>query len=93
MSFTGDRRSEGAVDVQLQDFIETETRKQQFQGLVHSLTDICWENCVDRPGPRLDPKIEKCLMNCVERFIDTTNFITNRLERVVLNNSSELSAE
>ena len=30
---------------------------------------------------RLDGKTEGCLTNCVERFIDTTNFIVNRLEK------------
>ncbi|KAK2588406.1 hypothetical protein KPH14_004412 [Odynerus spinipes] len=93
MSLTADRSSEDATDLQLQDFIEKESRKQQFQNLTHSLTDICWETCIDRPTPRLETKIEKCLVNCVERFIDTTNFITNRLERIALSKRSEMSLE
>lgn len=70
------------VDEQLQRFIEAETKRHQFQGIVHELTGICWETCMDRPTPRLESKVHKCLVNCVERFIDTTNYITNRLERV-----------
>lgn len=49
---------------------------------MHNLTDICWDICVDHPGTRLEPKTQKCMVNCVERFIDTTNFITNRLTKV-----------
>ncbi|EZA52716.1 Mitochondrial import inner membrane translocase subunit Tim8 A [Ooceraea biroi] len=60
-----------------------------FQGLVHELTGICWETCMDKPSPRLEPKVHKCLVNCVERFIDTTNYITNRIERVAANLISE----
>jgi len=56
-----------------------------FQGLVHELTGICWETCMDKPSPRLEPKVHKCLVNCVERFIDTTNYITNRIERIATN--------
>ncbi|XP_031836157.1 mitochondrial import inner membrane translocase subunit Tim8 A-like [Nomia melanderi] len=93
MSFMEEQRSQGAVDERFQAFIETEAKKQQFQELVYNLTDICWDICVDEPSPRLSAKIEKCLVNCVERFIDTTNFITNRLERVVVNSSSELDME
>lgn len=78
------------VDHQLKSFIETETKKQQFQVLVHELTDICWETCMDRPSARLESKVQKCLVNCVERFIDTTNFITNRLGRVASDSQSTI---
>ncbi|KAG7309194.1 hypothetical protein JYU34_005121 [Plutella xylostella] len=50
-----------------------------FQVLVHGLTDTCWETCMGRPTARLEPKTEACMMNCVERFIDATTFITKRL--------------
>nr|CAD7428407.1 unnamed protein product [Timema monikensis] len=65
-------------DPQLQQFIEIETQKQKFQFLVHGLTDICWELCIDKPSSRLDNKSEHCLKNCVERFIDCSNFVLNR---------------
>jgi len=52
-----------------------------FQHLVHDLTDQCWEVCMDKPSTRLEPKTESCLVNCVQRFIDTTNFVVNRLEK------------
>ncbi|RVE50435.1 hypothetical protein evm_004972 [Chilo suppressalis] len=47
--------------------------------LVHGLTDTCWDTCMGRPSMRLDSKTEVCIMNCVERFIDATTFITKRL--------------
>lgn len=71
----------GAVDPQLQHFIEVETQKQRFQQLVHQMTELCWEKCMDKPGPKLDSRAEACFVNCVERFIDTSQFILNRLEQ------------
>jgi len=68
-------------DPHLQNFIEQETQKQRFQQLVHGLTENCWDTCVDKPSTRLDGKTEACLVNCVERFIDTTNFVVNRLDK------------
>lgn len=68
-------------DPQMQRFIESETQKQRFQQLVHSLTDQCWDTCMGTPGQKLDRKTESCLTNCVERFIDTSNFVVNRLEK------------
>ncbi|XP_048718856.2 LOW QUALITY PROTEIN: mitochondrial import inner membrane translocase subunit Tim8 A [Caretta caretta] len=71
----------GATDPQLQHFIEVETQKQRFQQLVHQMTELCWEKCMDKPGPKLDSRAETCFVNCVERFIDTSQFILNRLEQ------------
>ncbi|XP_032628100.2 mitochondrial import inner membrane translocase subunit Tim8 A [Chelonoidis abingdonii] len=70
-----------ATDPQLQHFIEVETQKQRFQQLVHQMTELCWEKCMDKPGPKLDSRAETCFVNCVERFIDTSQFILNRLEQ------------
>ncbi|CAB3233539.1 unnamed protein product [Arctia plantaginis] len=67
------------VDPQLETFILSETQKQRFQVLVHGLTDTCWDTCMGHPTNRLGSKTEVCIMNCVERFIDATTFITKRL--------------
>lgn len=78
-------------DPQFQQFIEIESQKQKFNGLVHGLTDQCWDLCFsDKPASRLDSKTENCISNCVERFIDTSNFVVNRLEKVGLGAVSEL---
>uniref|UniRef100_A0A4W4G128 Mitochondrial import inner membrane translocase subunit n=1 Tax=Electrophorus electricus TaxID=8005 RepID=A0A4W4G128_ELEEL len=69
------------TDPQLQQFIEIESQKQRFQQLVHQMTEVCWEKCMDKPGPKLDSRAEVCFVNCVERFIDTSQFILNRLEQ------------
>ncbi|TRY60122.1 hypothetical protein DNTS_006436 [Danionella cerebrum] len=69
------------ADPRLQQFIEIESQKQRFQQLVHQMTEVCWEMCMDKPGPKLDSRTEVCFVNCVERFIDTSKFILNRLEQ------------
>ncbi|KAM9470435.1 mitochondrial import inner membrane translocase subunit Tim8 A [Clarias gariepinus] len=74
--------SEGVrTDSQLQQFVEIESQKQRFQQLVHQMTEVCWEKCMDKPGPKLDSRAEVCFISCVERFIDTSQFILNRLEQ------------
>lgn len=81
MSLDGIASQFAGADPQLQHFIEVETQKQRFQTLVHGLTDQCWDICVEKPSSRLDSKTESCLANCVDRFIDTSNFVVNRLEK------------
>ena len=40
------------------------------------LTVDCWDLCVSNPSvSKLDSKTESCIVNCVERFIDTNQFI------------------
>ncbi|KAM5326954.1 mitochondrial import inner membrane translocase subunit Tim8 A-like [Glossophaga mutica] len=73
--------SSSAADPQLQRFLEAETEKQRFQQLVHQLTELCWEKCMDKPGPKMDSRAEACFVNCVDRFIDTSKFILSRLEQ------------
>ncbi|KAK2891061.1 hypothetical protein Q8A67_013704 [Cirrhinus molitorella] len=51
--------NQGATaDPQLQQFIEIESQKQRFQQLVHQMTEVCWEKCMDKPGPKLDSRTE-----------------------------------
>ena len=71
----------GLSDPGMQRFLEAETQKQRFNQLVHSLTDECWDLCMKTPGQKLDSKTERCMSQCVERFIDTSNFVVNRLEK------------
>jgi len=69
-------------DPQVQRFLEAETQRQRFQQLVHSLTSDCWDTCFTKaPAAKLDRRTETCIVNCVERFIDTSNYIVNRLEK------------
>ena len=70
------------VDPELQRFLQVESQKAQLNVRVHSFTDICWDKCVDKIGPTMDGRTEKCVVSCVERFLDTTNFIINRLEKL-----------
>lgn len=70
-----------ADDPELARMLQIEGQKAKFQSLVHNLTDQCWEKCMpDKPGNKLDSKTETCLVNCVERFLDTSSFVVRRLE-------------
>ena len=67
------------ADPELQQFMAIEGQKAKFQQHVHNLTDICWEKCIDKTGSKLESRQHSCITNCVERFIDSSNFIINRL--------------
>ncbi|RZF32685.1 hypothetical protein LSTR_LSTR004113 [Laodelphax striatellus] len=79
-------------DPQMQKFIEEQVQKQRFQNLVSELTSKCWDTCIDKPTPRLESRAEACLVNCVERFMDSTHFVLNRFEQMskTMNSSDSL---
>ncbi|EEC17506.1 mitochondrial import inner membrane translocase subunit Tim8, putative [Ixodes scapularis] len=66
---------------ELKSFIEGETAKQRYQHLVHELTEKCWDTCVDKPSAKMDAKTESCIQNCVNRFMDATTLIVDRLAK------------
>jgi import inner membrane translocase subunit TIM8 len=71
------------VDPELQQFITMESQRAQFQSQVHKLTDMCWEQCLDKPRDKLDPKTSTCMSNCVERFIDLSLNIATRFQQML----------
>lgn len=77
MSFGG-ASNNSQIDRKLQEELMAEDQKQRFQSQIHAFTDMCWEKCVDKPGSKLDGKTETCIVNCVERFLDTNIFIAKR---------------
>lgn len=69
------------MDPELQRFLAVEGQKAKFQQHVHNLANVCWEKCIDKTGAKLESKQQTCIVNCVERFIDTSNFVINRLSQ------------
>ena len=78
--------TDGINDPELKNFLEMQSRQAQLTSQAMQFTDLCWEKCVEKPGNKTignggDSKTEACLANCVERFLDTTEFILRRLEQ------------
>lgn len=71
------------IDPRLREELMIEEQKAKFQLQVHQFTDTCWNKCIDKPANKLDSKTETCLVNCVERFIDTTLLITKRFSELI----------
>ena len=68
------------MDPELQKEVMRQTQLAQFSNNVHSLSDVCWDKCVDKIYHKPDSKTQACVTNCVNRFLDTALFITNKLQ-------------
>ena len=75
--------NQSKIDPKLQQDLMIEEQKAKFQVQVHRFTDLCWDKCVDKPSNKLDSRTETCMVNCVERFIDTTMMVTNRFAELI----------
>ncbi|TKY90950.1 hypothetical protein EX895_000948 [Sporisorium graminicola] len=66
---------------ELQTFLDAEQAKARVQSSIHTFTDRCWDQCVKSSiGSSFGCGEEACLSNCVERFLDTSLFIVNKLQ-------------
>ncbi|SGY79090.1 BQ5605_C008g05036 [Microbotryum silenes-dioicae] len=66
---------------ELQAFLEQEQTKARLQTSIHTFTDMCWDKCITGSiGGRFSRGEESCLVNCVDRFLDTSLFIVKNLE-------------
>ena len=69
------------------------SQSHKFSQVINSLTDQCWDICISNPGHSLDNKTQRCLTNCVERFLDTARFVSGKLEAKSLEISQSSSSE
>ena len=54
----------------------------------------CWDQCVTgNPGQKLGYKAEGCLQNCVNRFLDSANYVANRLNTLATQQQAVPSSE
>lgn len=47
-----------------------------FQELVDDMADKCYNICIKKPGTSLDSYEQRCLGNCMDRFIDSYNVVS-----------------
>lgn len=57
-------------------------QQQRLKKVTEKLTNECWDLCVSNPGvSKLDSKTETCLVNCVDRFLDTSQYILSEFSK------------
>ncbi|KAJ3395213.1 Mitochondrial import inner membrane translocase subunit tim8 [Lobulomyces angularis] len=62
-------------------FLQQEEKRINFNQIVHQYTDMCWDKCNVKIQNFMDKQDEACMMHCVERFIDTSYYLTSKFEQ------------
>lgn len=55
------------------------------QEMLSKMTEKCFKKCISKPGKALDSSEQRCITQCMDRFLDTWNLVSrtygNRLQR------------
>lgn len=70
-----------ATQKELAAFVEREQAQARLNATTQNLTSMCWDKCITgTPSTRFSRSEEGCLAYCVERFLDTSLFMVNKIE-------------
>ncbi|KAL7417506.1 Tim10/DDP family zinc finger-domain-containing protein [Mrakia frigida] len=71
-----------ATQKELTTFLENEQAKAKLQQSIHTFTSMCWDKCMTGTiSSRFARNEESCLVNCTDRFLDTSLLIVNTIEK------------
>lgn len=56
--------------------LKAEMLSANMRELITEMTDKCFEKCVAKPGSSLDSYEQRCLGNCMDRFLDSWNTVS-----------------
>lgn len=63
-------------DEDLKKNIKAEVAAALWNELIDEMSEKCFNICLKKPGVSLDSYEQRCLSNCMDRFIDSYNTIT-----------------
>ncbi|KZT21662.1 hypothetical protein NEOLEDRAFT_733061 [Neolentinus lepideus HHB14362 ss-1] len=71
---------------EMQTFLTGLQATSQLQQNIVDYTNRCWDKCITgAPGSYLSSSEERCVANCVERFLDASVYMVNKLGQDKLN--------
>lgn len=56
--------------------LKAEVAAAFWQELVEEMSEKCFNICIKKPGASLDNHEQRCIGNCMDRFIDSYNVIS-----------------
>ncbi|KAJ7597239.1 Tim10/DDP family zinc finger-domain-containing protein, partial [Mycena floridula] len=61
-------------------FMDREKAQAELHSSIHTFTTMCWDKCITgTPSTRFSRGEESCLLNCVDRFFDTSMFLVKKV--------------
>ena len=59
--------------------LKAEVQTKMVQDLMSSMSEKCFTKCTGKSGEHLDSKEKQCLVNCMDRYMETMNVVNQVL--------------
>ncbi|VDP93307.1 unnamed protein product [Echinostoma caproni] len=76
--------------IQLIEQMKQEVALATTQALLQNMSDICFKKCVTKPGNSLDNSEQKCVANCMDRYVDSWNLVSKTFAARIRRESSRI---
>jgi len=63
----------------LQGALQQEQQRAMVQGVIAKLSEMCFDMCIKKPDSKLSSSEQSCVSNCVNRYLDTSVFVAQRM--------------
>ncbi|XP_001352787.2 mitochondrial import inner membrane translocase subunit Tim13 [Drosophila pseudoobscura] len=74
-----------AENVELMSQVKQQIALANAQEMLSKMTEKCFKKCIHKPGKTLDASEQRCISQCMDRFMDSWNLVSrtygNRLQR------------
>jgi len=64
--------------------IEYQSALQQQEQLISTINEKCFQMCVTKPGAALDNAQQKCLVKCLDRYVDAWNSVAKTVQTKIV---------
>ncbi|XP_022226384.1 mitochondrial import inner membrane translocase subunit Tim13 [Drosophila obscura] len=75
----------GQQKVELISQVKQQIALANAQEMLSKMTEKCFKKCIQKPGKSLDNTEQRCISQCMDRFMDAWNLVSrtygNRLQR------------
>ncbi|PVG04595.1 putative TIM8-translocase of the mitochondrial inner membrane [Serendipita vermifera] len=76
-----DQKFDEATQKELAQFLDQQQAEARMNNQIHKFTGMCWDKCMTGSiGGRFSRSEESCLVNCVDRFLDTSLFLMKKID-------------
>jgi len=61
--------------------VRNEVQQQTLQELFVKISERCFDACVTKPGSKLSSSEQKCLTQCMDRYVDTMTVVSQTMQK------------
>ena len=69
--------------------LKAEMALATMRELITEMTERCYDKCISKPGSSLDSYEQRCLGNCMDRYLDSWNTVSKAFTATLVKNNQQ----